>query len=329
MSAELAARSQDSSLAVRAEAAAWIARLHGPDRTEADEASFKRWLATDPAHAAAFEHMTELWEMGSLLGSALTRLRPAPSAPRFSLRNSAVAAALALVVGATALLVMRDPSESTRIGEQRILTLEDGSHVTLNTATRITVRYDERQRRVELNAGEALFDIAKRADRPFVVDVGDRRVTALGTSFVARQEPGSTSIFLVDGKVAITPANDERAATEHQDFRVSRGVVLMPGQRVTFAPARPPAFDRPSADRVIAWRQGLVVLDELPLADALTEMNRYSSLRLTTDTPGTRIRVSGVFHAGDSEEFAQALVQIHGVRARREARSIVISDRSD
>ncbi len=93
----------------------------------------------------------------------------------------------------------------TSVGEQRVMTLEDGTRVVLNTATRISVQYDRSARRVRLESGEALFEVAKRPEWPFVVTVGERQVTALGTSFVVRRDAELAAVTLVEGKVVITP----------------------------------------------------------------------------------------------------------------------------
>lgn len=309
--------SKPASEAVRAEAAAWIARLHGSDRTAADESSFRRWLAAKPEHAAAFERMTELWEAGARLKS--TALSRAPSQPRHrSWAPAALAATLLIVVAAGAMFLMRSGAETTRIGEQRILALEDGTRVTLNTATRLEVRYDKNQRNIVLKTGEALFEVARQPGRPFVVTAGGRKVTALGTSFVVRQDDARLSVILVDGKVSIS--------REDNDSGESENIVMTPGQRLTFAPAQPPALDLPRLDKVTAWRQGQIALDDMPLADAIAEMNRYSPVRLIVEGGAVdRVRVSGAFRAGDNAEFARALSRTHGLQLKEEPHRIVLS----
>lgn len=306
--------SQPGSLpeSVRAEAAAWIARLHGPDRTAADEQSFRRWLAADAVHAAAFERMTELWETGTRLKSdVLGRVQQStPKSPRTYL-PIAVAAASIMLIAAGALLFLRDTAEVTRVGEQRILTLDDGTRVTMNTATRLEVRYDKARRAVELTTGEAFFEVAQRRDRPFVVLAGGRRITALGTSFVVRQDIDRLSVTLMDGKVSISPG---------------RVQYLAPGERLTLASSATPKLDRPAIDQVTGWRRGVIALDNTSLAEAVAEMNRYSTVQLAIEgVQAGRIHVSGMFRAGDSVEFARALARTHGLHTMQENNRIVLS----
>ena len=108
------------------------------------------------------------------------------------------------------LVYLRSDAVVTGVGEQRTLTLEDGTRIQLNTDTRAVVRYDERLRRVELEKGEAMFEVARRPDWPFVVTAGDRQIRALGTAFVVRREAEVLAVTLVEGKVTVTPTVDEQ-----------------------------------------------------------------------------------------------------------------------
>src|SRR5690606_26427505 len=187
-----------------AEAAAWIAKLHRDERTRQVEAGFRRWLAASAAHRVAFEMANEMW-------LAAERL-PKPAVPAIvrwprsgivlTWPRALAAVCSVFVMAVLGWYVLRDPGIATGIGEQRYLTLEDGSRVTLNTATRIVVRVEPEQRLIELDHGEALFEVAKNPNRPFVVVAADKQVRALGTSFVVRRESSQVAVTLVEGKVA-------------------------------------------------------------------------------------------------------------------------------
>src|SRR5579862_5107295 len=155
------------SAAARAEAAAWVARLHGPNRTPEVEAGLRRWLADDPEHAAAFELLTDTWEK-----SAHLHRRPAErvaSWERVGFRISFSRAALATIATAVLAVIgtifyLHSDAVTTGIGELRTVALDDGTRVHLNTNTRVRVHYDKHLRRVTLERGEALFEVAKRPD---------------------------------------------------------------------------------------------------------------------------------------------------------------------
>lgn len=306
--------------AIVAEAAAWIALLHGPERTPAAEQGLKRWLAEDELHRRAFELATETWNESRASvrrGAKVKLILPGEAAvsPRRHARwpLAAAAAVAALVAGAA--LYFHQPEVSTGVGERRILALEDGTQVHLNTATRIVVEYDKRRRYVRLQAGEALFEVAPHPDRPFVVAAGDRQVTALGTAFVVRRDSDRVAVTLVEGKVAVAGEDDRTP------------VALDPGERITYSrAATPPRRDRPEIDKLTAWQNGKVHISDLTLSEAIDEMNRYSAMQLAVEgEAASKIRLSGVFRTGDFDSFANAVAQTHGLAIRRDGRRIVLS----
>ena len=204
---------------VRAEAAAWVARLHSSGRTRALEAGLRKWLKADPEHAKAFEIATEAWEIGgSVPGAAVPRMadtfQERKPKRKFSPPHVALAAALStVVIGALYYVSRPDAAVTTSVGEQRMLTLDDGTRIFLNTGTRLFVQEDATQRRVRLDNGEALFDVAKDPRRPFVVTAGGQEVVALGTSFVVRRDEQQLTVTLVEGKVAVSPVSGARTKT--------------------------------------------------------------------------------------------------------------------
>ncbi|MBL8266065.1 FecR family protein, partial [Steroidobacter sp.] len=213
------------------EAAVWIARLHAPNRTLQVERGFRRWMAERPSHAAAFETVSTGWELSGML-----ERRPFPRVNRwqragfregFVRATLAVAATVVLVVGALVAHQVYTDEVKTSVGEQRTVTLEDGSRMTLNTTTRVAVNYDEHARRVELKSGEALFEVTKQERPwPFIVTVGDKTITAVGTAFVVRADAKQTSVFMVEGEVVVAPAK-----TMSQAVPASQSLTI--GQRLT------------------------------------------------------------------------------------------------
>lgn len=192
----------------RAEAAAWVARLHGPNRTPEAEAGLRRWMAEDPERAAAFELLTDTWEKSARLRRRPFERMASWELPGFRVtfsRAAVATAAVAMVAVIGTALYLRSDGLATGIGEQRTLTLEDGTRVHLNTDTRIAQHYDKQARHVELEHGEAFFEVAKRPDWPFIVTAGDKQVRALGTAFVVRRDEGNLAITLVEGKVTVAP----------------------------------------------------------------------------------------------------------------------------
>src|SRR5262249_40880821 len=132
----------------------------------------------------------------------LRDLRDVPRGISVFQKTAWTAAALAAIVLGI-FLYQQNAGVATGVGEQRMLALDDGTHVILNTDTRVRVDYERDARRIELDKGEALFEVAHDAARPFFVTAGDRRIQALGTSFAVRRDESQVAVTLVDGKVTV------------------------------------------------------------------------------------------------------------------------------
>jgi transmembrane sensor len=304
---------------VRAEAAAWVAQIHGEEHSPEGDARLRAWLGESDDHRRAFDRLTRAWEQG---GKIRLRARHDALATQPRRRSRfvpwAAAAAVVMAIGA-AVYYMRVDAVVTDIGQQQVRLLRDGTRVTLNTNTRIEVNYDGQARRVRLIRGEAWFEVAKSATWPFLVSVDGEVVRALGTSFIVRHDGAQDlSVTLVEGRVSVTPVDQNAEPGDAQ--------VLAPGQRLVLSRHATAALDRPDLTRVTAWRQGRVEFDATSLADAAGEMNRYSKTRvILADADLARLRIGGVFRAGDSEEFVRIVSSAFGLHADRQGRDIVLS----
>lgn len=304
-----------------AEAAIWVARLQSDQRPAGLEAQFRAWLAADDRHRAAFEAVSDTWELS---GGARIGAPEAPAAaPRRRLlaRPMAIAAAVALFAAAGLPLMLRPAAIETAVGEQRSLKLPDGTMMMLNTATELRTRFSDDRRVVILDHGEASFEVAKDSLRPFIVEAGPKRIVALGTVFDVRWTDGRLAVTLAEGKVRVVDEKQPPAGA------APREVELAPGQRLEQpAPARPPRLERVDLAAARAWRQGQVVFTGTPLSEAAREMNRYSDEPLLVEGRAAKLQVSGAFRAGDTLKFAQALADIHGLHLRTEEERLILSD---
>jgi transmembrane sensor len=243
--------------------------------------------------------------------------RPTYPSRRALVVGSGLAAGVAVAVGAGLLWTQRPVVHETDIGERRTVLLADGSQVTLNTATRIEVRLSDQRRLVTLDSGEAFFAVAHRSDAaPFDVVSDGAHIRVTGTRFNVRRDPRFTQVDLVDGRVSVGPL----------DARAKR-LNLRPGQGVRLDPKGVPGPVVSARLRQIAdWRDGRISFDQTPLADAVAEMNRYSRIRLTVADPSLALTpVDGVFTAGDSQAFVQALHMLYGVSVDRHGETWTLS----
>jgi len=311
------------STAVRAEAAAWMARLRDEQRGPDLEAQFRGWLDESEEHRRAFARMTHVWEK-----AANIRMRARDDlfavrkerGSRFNRWAASLAASL-ILVAVGAVYYWRDGVFETGVGQEKTRLLRDGTRIVLNTDTRVDVKYDEHARRVRLIRGEAWFDVSKRPMWPFIVSVGDQEIRALGTSFIVRHDDvQDLSVTLVDGRISVAPiAQNDAAPSQPPQF-------LAPGDRLVVSRHQAPAMDRPELSRITAWERGRVEFEETPLKDATIEMNRYNTIRITVpDAEVALLRIGGVFHAGDSDEFVRIVTAALGLQANQNGRDIVLS----
>ncbi len=313
---------------IDAEAVAWLFRLQDDDRNAHTDAAFQAWLKVDPVHAAAFQQVTEVWEI--LPGATAYQRQPANDrvARKTQPRRHVVAgmaaaiAAAAVVFGGSYLWSGRTETYETGVGQQEVVTLKDGSQLALNTDSKVLVSYRVHQRHLELVRGEAMFDVAHNAQRPFTVLAGREQVKALGTAFVVRREPNHLWVTLVRGKVELS--NRVASADGGSDYRPQ--VILAPGERATVDGAGNLLVDRPSVSAMVAWRQGEVVFKDTTILEAANELNRYGATKIVvTDADVARTRVSGLFKINRPADFATAVAELNGVRVRRTASTIELT----
>ncbi|MCX2863610.1 FecR domain-containing protein [Paucibacter sp. PLA-PC-4] len=324
---------------IAAEAAVWIARLHGPHRSHLMERECRAWQARSAAHRLAFERGTDLWmEAAGVDRAAVARAaadrQPEPAA-REGRRFKPWPLAAALTTAVLAGVLVLGPwwggdRYDTGVGEQRLVMLQDGTRMSMNTSTRVRVELGSSRRTVEVLGGEALFEVAKDASRPFVVRAAGSEVTATGTAFVVRYTPAiegrpdALDITLVEGRVVVRGATEGSPSTEFV-----AAMEMVPGQRLRVAGrsrgqagALPkPQMDRPQVDQVLAWKRGEAIFDDVSLLEAVAEMNRYAAMPIrvaSSDAVGS-LRVSGVFKTGDNVGFARAVAELHGLAVRERA----------
>lgn len=297
----------------RDEAADWFARLNARTVSVSDLEAFRAWRA-EPAHRDAYEAMEAAWrqsgelrddpDIQAALAEAVVRpQRRSRPRPAWILAGALASAA---VVVAGVWITNRPQSYGTEVGERRVVRLADGSELQLDTGSLVTVRFQRDQRRLTLERGQALFQVAHDQDRPFVVHAGEVRVTATGTLFDVRRDAGGVRITLVEGGVVVT-GQDER--------RVWR---LEPNEQLIASPAEMTSAPRRVDVRAVtAWTEGRLEFDAVPLAAALDEVNRYEERPITLGqgVDGT-LPISGAFDAGHGLAFAEAAARIYSLDVR-------------
>lgn len=308
------------SQAVREQAALWIARLDA-GASPADLQQIGAWLARDPAHVQALMELARLWDRMDTLGQ-LSTMFPLDASGKVAgvrgwqtARLLVVAASLVVAVGLVALLPLLQGADDapdqlfsatyeTAVGEQRTVELADGSRIVLNTDTRIAIDYREDTRRIELLAGEGLFDVAKDATRPFQVYAGPRMVEAVGTAFsVHRGASDALEVLVTEGKVLLHSPSASDAADHSLPLSAGQYAAL----DATHATATAINIPTDQLEARLSWQHGMLLFRDDPLAQVLEEITRYTTLRIEADASLLDLRVGGYFRVDDIEGLLAAI----------------------
>ena len=298
------ANSKPVSARVLDAAIAWQLCLDCGNGSDVEQAEFAKWYAASEEHARAWLQLGMLDHRFSTASiPARNALLNARHTAHQRLRKvGSGLASLALVIGLTVLAGknylpmdywMAD--QRTATGEQRVVTLADGTLLNLNTHSAVDVRFDERTRLIVLHEGEIMVQTGHNDARPFIVKTRDGSLRALGTRFLVKREDDGTRLSVLQSRVAAHPEStpDETVYNEGQQVLMHRDGL---GQRVALAP---------DAD---AWTRGMLVLDNVRLADMVRELNRYRRGHLGVDPDVADLRITGTFPLNNIELALNALL---------------------
>jgi transmembrane sensor len=292
------------------DAADWLAR-RSESLTPEEAAEYEAWRASDPRHARIYDAMAKTWHDTASLKqlAGLAPLDSGPSRParaptRFRPWHGAAAFATAAALVTVALLPtapVDSATHQTRVAEVRQLTLPDGTLVTLGARSRILVDFSSRQRRVELTEGQAFFDVAQEAARPFLVVAGQASIRDIGTKFDVTRTAGSLRVSVLEGSVEVRDAGGEHASVLHagQRFESIRRVTTAR----TAAPNVQPVKDAAPG----GWREGRLAYEDGRLADVVEDLNRYYAAGVRIVDDAGEVRVTASFRTDEIPSFLQTL----------------------
>lgn len=326
------------------EAAAWRIRL--VELGCESSGDFEIWRAADRRNEAAWRQIGHSWElfgehaaspeMLKLRRTALDQARRASSirvaregwksVRRFGLVAAALVAAVA---GIFYWQAIQGEAYRTAAGERRVVTLSDGSTLSLDASSEVRVRYDATARELMLIHGQARFTVARDVERPFSVLAGDQKVVATGTDFNVDLMGASVVVTLLEGRVVVLPrpqsavagklgaAEEGATGSRAAGHRLGAAIELDAGEQLVATPTAASRVERTSIDRAIAWQSGRLVFENEPLSTVIARVNRYSAHKLEIgDARIAHLRISGVFNAGDSESFLGTITRYLPLRAQ-------------
>ena len=319
-------------------AATWIGKRDAGPWTPDDALALQRWLAESSGHRAAYYRLNAAWEeAGRLraLGAGTLAILAKTPLPRHSIgirRRSArwaLAASVLLALGVAWVLlqsaILHPDRYSTVIGGLQAVPMSDGSRVTLNTDSRLRISLNERERVVDLEHGEAFFEVARDTERPFVVTAGHTRVVAVGTQFSVLREGNEVRVIVSEGTVRMEPVNGDApdaARPERDRLLLSAGTIARAQNENVLVQRKTAA----QIEQSLTWRNGVLTFRDTPLADAVAEFNRYNTRKIViADAAIADLQVGGIFRSTNLDPFVHLLEQGFPLRATSDGDRILLT----
>jgi transmembrane sensor len=327
--------------AIERQASEWIARLEADDVSGADRERFEAWRTEHPAHARAFQDLSETWKTFVAAGPLVRAVSFAQSmneaagvrATRRRWIYAATAAAILLVMLGEIRHRSLEPQKaastfSTAVGEHARISLPDGSTLELNSDSFARVNYSGRGRVIRLERGEGFFEVAHDTNRPFWVLAGGSWVRAVGTAFNVSLTRTAVEVTVSEGTVRVGSTQGSGVPQDNVPGEDAIAV-LKAGEQVELNRGLT-SMRRLSAQQLqhsLTWREGTVYFEARPLADVVAELGRYTTLELIVDDESlAKVPVGGTFRT--SPEGAEALLNMleqgFGLRVRYEGNRALI-----
>lgn len=303
----------------------WFFFLADASATQRDRDRFDAWLKADPRHEAAYHEIRTAWDEAGPLRAAFASAPHQADIQSVDKRDArpsftwglATAACLAIAVFiGPHIAINLQADHVTGVGEQTRIALPDRSVAFLNTDTAIAVRFEEGARNIALLRGEAQFDVAHDASRPFSVSAQGGRSTALGTVFTVRDHAGRVRSSVSEGRIEVASPADAAGGSA----RLSAGdaVFYLRGKK-------PEPVDAANAAGFTAWRDGLIRIETMALKDALAEIDRYRPGRIVLLAENDRLKpVTARLSIEALDEGIDALAATNGLTVTRITDYLVI-----
>ncbi|WP_430436106.1 FecR family protein [Oceanibaculum nanhaiense] len=303
----------------------WLFQLQARPEDSALKEAFEIWLCADPRHAEAWRGASLTWQaMGAVTPAHVERwqgtAQPAPRTKRRIVRPVAavlaLAACLALWLATGALWPEGDYRAAT--GQTRQLVLADGSTVMLESGSALDVAYESGHRAVRLLSGQAFFEVAPDAHRPFNVNAGGVSVTVVGTAFDVELTDRAVRVAVQQGQVEVSAGVENQSAallSPGEALRIYRGTGLAERHNI-------------GTSDIAAWRSGQLVVDGISVGEAVDRLRRYHrGLILLQDDALAAQKVTGVYDLTDPASALAAILRPHGGTVTQITPYLLILDR--
>jgi len=335
--------SESQNRTLEEQASAWLVRVSASDVSDQDIEDLTLWLEQSEAHLVAFDRAEALWSAAD----SLSEPPPRPSAEVVDLqtfsayaKTSAVPArkrlangrfwgmAGALAAGLAGAFVMAHlffPSVTTVIyetakGQQKQIVLSEGTHLTLNGDTRISVSMSSKMRQVSLEQGELALSVVHDAKRPFSVITGDSQLRDLGTEFNVLRLGGQIIVTVKAGAVEVMPVKAHADIAADQALHAGDQAVIREGEGEVLR-------RKVDVKSAYAWQQGQAIYQDEALVDVVADLNRYFKKPLVVDHESGQLRLTAVLNLDSEASVVKRLQAFLPIEASATDKAILLRQR--
>ena len=313
----------------------WFARRRSDDISADEQRCFAAWLEI-PQNTADYQATESAWQQAERVKGyfavAVTthdeqpvangdRRKAQAAGRRAHTRMAWVASFLLAVLAGTLLLTQQTTPEqvyetalTTRVGERRTVALPDGSQIELAVNSKLSVSFNAAIRRVVLYSGEAFFDVASDAERPFVIENRGHVITVVGTQFNVDTRAAQTLVTLIKGEVNISTLTEPMST-----------LTLQPGETAAFSDNRRMRLTNAVAATELAWRSGNAVFSDVPLSEVIASLRDYHESAITLSPSAANMRVSGVIPIEELSTTLETLQSLIPITLSQSASGYLIS----
>jgi len=308
----------------------WHLQLHSAAASDADRANFVAWQHQNSTHALAYSRIERMWGKFSVVEpnaakvSIESALQSGKAIKKIAQHGKGIALSLVAIISAYS-AVQTQPAQiwlaenKTAIGEQRSMTLADGSTLMLNTNTALDIDFSDRQRLIKLYQGEVLITVAKDKSRPLIIATAQGTARALGTIFNVKTAEETTQVTVVESKV--------ETCTNPSLFSFSQKacITLQPNQGANFTSSQIDSASNIDAENIASWSTGTLAMDNQPLNQVLTELQRYSKAQIQFNADEiSNMRVSGVLPLNNMSQSLNLLAGKLPIQISQQANVIIV-----
>lgn len=299
----------------RTEAALWATDLQQGMLTDDERSKFEAWHA-DAENQRALAEAQQVWRaMRAVLIAQEQVSAPAPKVRRRVIAVQ-VAAAVSGLAAVGTLVVTRDSwwpqqvppvPQVAQVSQVQVLETQteplsdgelwDGTAVYLRPGTRMRFEISDAQRLAQVSYGEIFFDVAKDPQRPFIVDVGDGKITAVGTQFAVRRYDGPSLVIVQEGTVKV-----ERTDSDEN-------IPVNAGERLEILRSGDLIARQANVKEELKWARKLVNFSGKTIGEVAQAFNRHNKLQIQIDDAevASEVLSLGEYFLDDPQFFVVSL----------------------